>query len=124
MTFRDQVFEKVKQIPKGKVASYGQIAALAGSPRASRQVGWALASLAKAKAPGQDVPWWRVVNSKGYLSIRGGDVNAKQIQKKLLEQDGVPVDQDFNVDMEKYGYRHIGKKSSGKFLTTSGNMII
>ncbi|MCA9379120.1 MGMT family protein [Candidatus Dojkabacteria bacterium] len=97
--FKQHVLHVVQQIPAGKVASYGQVAAMADSPRAARQVGWILAGLTTNEAL---VPWWRVVNSKGHLSIRGGDMLAKFKQKELLENEGVEVDDEFNLDMQKY----------------------
>ncbi len=85
-------------IPKGKVASYSQIAAYAGLPRAAREVGWILNGIEDA----EDVPWWRVVNKKGYLSIRGNLTADKELQKKLLENEGIEVGEDFTLDIKKY----------------------
>jgi len=103
MNFREKVFQITKQIPQGKVTSYGQVAALCGSPHAARQVGWALASLAKSNE--ESIPWWRVLNSKGYLSIRGTELNPKMIQKSLLEREGVEVDGEaLTVDMQVFGW--------------------
>jgi methylated-DNA-protein-cysteine methyltransferase-like protein len=101
MGFKDKVFKLVKEIPPGKVASYGQIAAMAGSPRAGRQVGWMLASISTND---QNVPWWRVVNREGYLSIRGHDPFAKDLQKSLLEAEGVQVSDTYELDMAIYQY--------------------
>jgi methylated-DNA-protein-cysteine methyltransferase related protein len=97
--FRDRVIFNVKQIPKGKVASYGYIAASSGSPRAARQVGGIL------RAIGVDagVPWWRVINRDGYLSIKGSFEATKELQKSLLEQEGVVVSESYTIDMKKYG---------------------
>ncbi len=102
MSFKTKVFELVKQIPAGQVASYGQIAAMAGSPRAARQVGWMLATLETNE---QKVPWWRVVNKQGYLSIRGHDAFAKETQKSLLEAEGIIVNERYELDMVKYLWR-------------------
>lgn len=107
MTFREKVFQAVRQIPEGKVTYYGYIALLAGKPTAARQVGWALASLYAADAPDRthkDVPWWRVVNKQGYLSIRGHETEIKNIQRDLLLQEGVEVNLDLHIDMEKYAW--------------------
>lgn len=101
MNFYSRAIAITNQIPVGKVTSYGYVATLAGSPRAARQVGWALASLGLQE---QSIPWWRVVNSKGYLSIRGSRMEAKFEQKALLEAEGVQVDQDFCVDLNGYGW--------------------
>ena len=95
--FTEKVIEITRSIPKGKVINYGQIAIMAGSPRAAIQVGWVLHS------SGDDgiTPWWRVINKDGYISTKCPEHN-KNIQKKLLEKDGVEVDQNLRVDIKKY----------------------
>lgn len=99
--FKGRVIVFVKSVPKGAVVSYGQVAANAGSPRASRQVGGILRAL------GQDsnVPWWRVINNQGLLSIKGNWEATKELQRELLQKDGVIVGADFLVDIEKYRYK-------------------
>ncbi len=94
--FKQKVIEIIRLIPYGRVASYGQVALYAGSPRAAREVGWIL------NEHGKDLPWWRVINKQGYLSIRGGSTYDKSLQKKLLEAEGVEVSEDFEVPIEKY----------------------
>ncbi len=103
MNFREKTFQVVNQIPKGKVATYGQVAALAGSHRAARQVGWSLASLGLNE---QKIPWWRVVDRKGYLSIRGDDPEAKIEQRSLLEEEGIEVSDELIIDLERYRWMH------------------
>lgn len=76
------VFSIIHQIPKGKVATYGDIARMAGYPGYARHVGKALGRLPKDS----QLPWFRVVNAKGELSLSGGD---HQRQKALLESEGV-----------------------------------
>jgi methylated-DNA-protein-cysteine methyltransferase related protein len=100
--FKQKVIEIICMVPQGKVVSYGQVAAYAGVPRAAREVGWILNG-----SEGQhiDVPWWRVVNNKGYLSIRGSNVNDKSLQKKLLEAEGIIVSDEFELQMEAYRYQ-------------------
>lgn len=100
-SFSQKVLKLVNKIPKGKVVSYGQIAAALGNPRAARQVGWAMHSLDGSKG---NPPWWRVVNSKGYLSIRGNDIATKDLQKSLLGKEKVIVDKDYCIEMKKYKY--------------------
>lgn len=103
MSFYDQVYEVVKRIPVGKVATYGQIAAVLGSPRASRAVGYALHS---NPAPGV-IPCHRVVNRFGRTAPAfafGGE----DVQKKLLEAEGVEVRGDHTVDLDKYLARDLG----------------
>ena len=101
-TFAEKVTLSVKKIPVGKVVSYGQIAAALGSPRAARQVGWALHSLDDSQ---EKIPWWRVVNNRGYLSIRGNDIATKDLQQSLLEKEGIKVSKEYVVDMKKYRYQ-------------------
>lgn len=94
-----RIYEAVKQIPKGCVATYGQIAALAGDPNMSRAVGNAL-----HKNPDPDsIPCFRVVNAKGELSgaFAFGGAN---VQKQLLEEDGIEVVNN-RVDLSKYQWR-------------------
>ncbi len=96
--FKQKVIDLVRMIPQGKVASYGQIALYAGLPRAAREVGWILNGT-EGKV---DLPWWRVVNNTGYLSIRGPVVSDKELQRKLLRAEGIEVREDFTFGIEKY----------------------
>ena len=86
-SFYEAVYRVTRMIPRGRVASYGQIAAILGSPRASRAVGYALFNL-RTDAAHADVPWQRVVNAQGGISARGDAVRA-ELQRRLLEQEGV-----------------------------------
>ena len=100
-----RIYEAVKKIPKGCVATYGKVAEMAGNPRMSRAVGNAL-----HKNPDPEhIPCYRVVNSKGELAgafAFGGE----NVQKKLLEAEGVEV-VDGKVDLERYGLDHHEKAS-------------
>ena len=92
-----RIYEAVRRIPRGKVATYGQVAAMAGNPKMSRAVGNAL----HKNPDGEKTPCYRVVNSKGELAgeyVFGGLWK----QKELLEADGIEVI-DGRVDLEKYG---------------------
>lgn len=80
--------------------SYGQVAAAAGSPRAARQVGGILRASSLDK-----LPWWRVINSQGYISIKGSFEATPQLQMQLLAAEGVVVSIDMRVDMAEYGYK-------------------
>lgn len=97
MSFYDVVYEQVKKIPHSKVATYGQIACLCGSPRASRAVGYAL----HFNPDPEHIPCFRVVNRFGRcapaFAFGGPDVQAN-----LLRADGVEVDEDGYVDLSKY----------------------
>lgn len=97
--FKEQVIKIVSLIPKGKVASYGQVALYVGMPRAARQVGWILNGLEEKIA----VPWWRIVNNQGRISIKGSKYSAVE-QKALLIQEGIEVRDDMTFDIEKYRY--------------------
>lgn len=95
--FYEKVYRAVSRIPRGKVATYGQIAALCGSPRASRAVGWALHV---NPYPGV-VPCHRVVNREGALCkafVFGGP----GVQQKLLEDEGVVIGNDGKIDLSRY----------------------
>lgn len=91
------IYEVVKRIPKGKIATYGQIAATAGNPRWSRVVGYAL----HVNPDSENIPCFRVVNRNGECSgsfAFGGE----SAQRKLLEADGVAFLADGRVDMKKH----------------------
>lgn len=98
--FKESVIKYVSAIPKGNVASYGQIALYAGYPRGARQVGWILNKLPE----NTNVPWWRVINNKGYISIKAHSTYDAEIQKVLLEKEGVIIDKAYNIDINKYRY--------------------
>ena len=98
-SFKQKVLAYIKTVPKGRVVSYGQVAAMAGSPRAARQVGGILRGLSIADGK---VPWWRVINSRGQISIKGNWTATKELQKALLSKEGITVGKDFTVNMEKY----------------------
>lgn len=100
-SFFDQVYAVVRQIPPGKVTSYGQVAALLGHPRAARTVGWALAALREQEQP--DVPWQRVINAQGRVSIRNLE-HAPEEQQLLLEAEGVEFNERGFVDWQRYGW--------------------
>ena len=97
--FRSQVINFVKKIPRGRVVSYGQVAGACGSPRAARQVGAILRSI---DISSEAVPWWRVLNSRGVLSIKGNWTATKELQKKMLVNEGVQVGKDFILNINKY----------------------
>jgi methylated-DNA-protein-cysteine methyltransferase-like protein len=98
-SFFEQVYQVVQRIPEGKVATYGQIARLLGKPRAARTVGWALHSLPS----GRDVPWQRVINAKGAISL-GARGPGGAIQRVLLEAEGVTFDERGRIDLETHGW--------------------
>jgi len=93
------VYRLVAQVPKGKVATYGQVAALLGAPRAARAVGTALRYLPGSLT--RTVPWQRVLNAAGGISLRG-DVLRVEEQRWLLEGEGVEFDRYGKVNLKKY----------------------
>ena len=99
LSFKEKVINFVKKIPSGKVVSYGQVAAAAGSPKAARQVGGILRSINAADGK---IPWWRVINNQGIISIKGNWTATKELQRDLLRREGVKVSGDFTLDIEKY----------------------
>jgi methylated-DNA-protein-cysteine methyltransferase-like protein len=86
--FQKMVLRIVARIPRGRVTSYGAVAAMAGQPRAARGVGWILNRL----DPGTDLPWWRVINRDGGISTFKLPTGAGPLQRALLEKEGVPFD--------------------------------
>lgn len=92
--FRERVFDVVERIPVGKVATYGQVAALAGSPRAARQVGFALRL-------GHGLPWWRVLAKDGRIVISNPEYRFAQYAK--LQAEGIVI-RDGAVDMARHAW--------------------
>jgi len=91
----------VAQIPKGRVISYGAVAAMAGQPRAARGVGWILNST----KPGSDLPWWRVVNKDGALSTYKLPTSAGPLQRAHLEAEGITFDAEGRIEGEHSWWR-------------------
>ena len=94
--FTENVVEIIRSIPEGKVATYGQIARLAGSPRAARQVVRALHSMSKK----YHLPWHRVINAKGQIALQ--DDESYQEQRLSLEAEGVEIGLNGVIDLERY----------------------
>ena len=94
-----RIYSVVEDIPFGRVATYGQVAALAGYPRHARQVGYALHSL----SPESGVPWHRVINARGEVSLRSEE-GWEGYQRHLLEEEGVEFDERGRVDLSVYGW--------------------
>lgn len=89
LPFRERVHLVVRAIPEGRVASYGDVAAWCGSPRAARGVGAVL----NATLEGEELPWWRVVNRTGRVTIPAIH-GLRTLQRTLLEREGIPFDGD------------------------------
>lgn len=95
-SFSRRVKELITRIPRGKVATYGQIAAYAGNPRAARQVVWILHS----SSGKEKLPWHRVINSKGRISLKPN--YGYEIQRELLRKEGIEFDENDTVDFGRY----------------------
>jgi methylated-DNA-protein-cysteine methyltransferase-like protein len=96
-------YRVVRRIPRGKVATYGQVAMLAGTPRAARQVGYALSAL---RGTHHDVPWQRVLGARprGWAAISILDPMGSAVQRAMLEDEGVAVDGRGRVPLDRFGW--------------------
>ena len=97
---RSRIYSIVAMIPAGRVSTYGRVADLAGLPRQARQVGYALAALPHAS----DVPWHRVINAKGQISL-GATESGGIRQRELLEAEGVEFDRQGRVSLARFEWR-------------------
>jgi methylated-DNA-protein-cysteine methyltransferase-like protein len=100
-TFDQRVWSVVEQIPHGRLATSGQIADLIGAWGCARQVGWALRRLSLPS----DVPWHRVVNAKGQISMSLSREGSDWIQRELSITEGIPVDQDGRLPLKRFLWR-------------------
>ncbi|MFN2382983.1 MAG: MGMT family protein [Gemmatimonadota bacterium] len=98
-SFYDAVYAMVRRVPRGRVTTYGHIAALCGKPRAARTVGWALHAL----PDDADVPWHRIINTQGGISIARAGL-PPQLQRALLEAEGIEFGALDRVDLRRYGW--------------------
>lgn len=99
--FSQKVISTIKRIPKGKVATYSQIAKMAGKEHAARAVSWLLHSSSKT----HKLPWQRVLNSKGKISFPWGSRHYNQ-QKKMLLQEGVDFTESDSIDMSLFQWKY------------------
>jgi methylated-DNA-protein-cysteine methyltransferase-like protein len=97
---RARIYAVVKRIPRGRVATYGQVATLAGLDGHARQAGYALHDL----PPRSNVPWHRVINAKGEISPRSAG-DSHELQKMLLEAEGVVFSLDGRVELKTYRWK-------------------
>jgi methylated-DNA-protein-cysteine methyltransferase-like protein len=103
LNFYEQVYAVVRMIPPGQVTTYGRIAAMLGSPKAARAVGYALRALKDTgdEPEYSDIHWQRVVNSQGRISIQNREYGA-QLQAQLLRSEGVTVSDDLRINLELF----------------------
>ena len=106
--FAHAVYRLVARCPRGKVVSYGGVAALLGKPRLSRAVGAALRDLPDDTT----IPWWRVVNSSGAIASRPN--HGPAIQRTLLEREGVRFSAAERIDWKEFGWDGRGRSTRSK----------
>jgi len=94
--FFAEVYALVRQVPAGRVVTYGQIAVYLGRPQGARTVGWAM------RAAPEGVPWQRVINSQGRISEHGRSPDDVRHQRALLEAEGIVFDREGRVDLRVY----------------------
>lgn len=95
-SFYQRVIAIIISIPEGKVATYGQIATYAGNPRAARQVSYILHS----SSDKEDLPWHRVINSKGSISLKPG--HGYELQKQMLKKEGITFKENDCIDLKRF----------------------
>ncbi len=95
-----EIHDVVRCIPKGRVSTYGQVAELTGMAGQARRVGYALSSLPK----NSDVPWHRVVNARGEISLRS-DSGPDKRQMQLLRREGVVFDKNKRIPLDRFQWR-------------------
>jgi methylated-DNA-protein-cysteine methyltransferase-like protein len=99
-SFYEKVYAVVRQIPPGQVTSYGRIAKMLDAPQASRAVGYAMRALRwRDESEYQNIPWFRVLNSQGGISLKG---EGAFIQADRLMSEGIEVSKNFKVDLDEY----------------------
>jgi methylated-DNA-protein-cysteine methyltransferase-like protein len=98
LSFDQRVYAAVALVPRGRLATYGQIAELIGAYGRARQVGWALRRLALPSP----VPWHRVVNAQGRISFTPSREGSDWIQRQLLLAEGIPVDAEGRLPLRRY----------------------
>lgn len=108
-SFYEQVYALVRRVPPGRVMTYGQVALELGAPAAARAVGYALHSL----PANNDVPWWRIVNARGAVSLKGRGAQA-DLQRQLLEAEGVVFDPEERTDLARHRWWPGGEVSGEK----------
>jgi methylated-DNA-protein-cysteine methyltransferase-like protein len=99
-TFYDEVYRATCLIPRGRVTTYGTLAAMLGRPMASRAVGYAL----RALPDGSEVPWHRVINAQGRISLKARHPGETDRQRHLLEQEGIVFDAEDRIDLHAFGW--------------------
>jgi methylated-DNA-protein-cysteine methyltransferase related protein len=102
MSAYDTIYAIVRQIPKGRVATYGQVAELAQLYGQARLVGYALF---RVSASASEIPWHRVINAKGEISYSSLRLGADYLQRSLLEDEGIEFSQNGKVNLRRYQWQ-------------------
>lgn len=101
LTEYESYYAVIRWIPRGRVMTYGDVARWAGRPNSARRVGYALFAV-----KGSSVPWWRVLNARGEISVRPGAFGDCETEQRLrLQSEGVEFGPDDRVDLDRYLYR-------------------
>lgn len=95
-----RIYAVVRRVPEGRVATYGQVAAVAGLPGHARQVGYAL----HASRPEDELPWHRIVNAKGEVSPRS-EPGYEGLQQAMLEAEGIELGPTGKIDLKRFRWR-------------------
>ncbi len=104
--FYQRVYQIVARVPAGTVITYGDIARLLGRPNGARAVGWAMRHCPEG------LPWHRVVNAQGRLSVAARYPDGKLMQQALLEEEGVAFDAEGHLDVAKYAWTGVDRGRS------------
>jgi methylated-DNA-protein-cysteine methyltransferase-like protein len=104
-----RIYAVLARVPKGRVATYGQVAGEAGLPGQARMVGYALSALPE----GSRLPWHRIVNAAGKISLRSGDRPMDKIQRFLLEKEGVRFGDTGAIPLRRFRWRPKRRKEPG-----------
>jgi methylated-DNA-protein-cysteine methyltransferase-like protein len=96
----ERIYRTVRRIPRGRVSTYGDVAARAGLEGRARQVGYALHALPS----GSGIPWHRVVNAKGEISVRS-ESDSHELQRMLLKEEGIEFDGRGRIDLGRFGLK-------------------
>ena len=107
--FTTRVIKAILKIPKGKVATYKQVASLAGKEHASRAVVWILNTCSKKYA----LPWQRVISSKGKIAFKINGYKFR-LQRILLREEGIDVERNGDLDLKKYQYKKMARAQNAR----------
>ena len=113
-----RIYAVVRRIPRGRVSTYGDVARIAGLPGRARQVGYALHALDEDAS----VPWQRVVNARGEISLRG-DTGLDSLQREMLRGEGVRFDEHGRLDLAKFAWHPRRKSPKQARLGARGSRI-